>query len=84
MNHSVSFRKIYKGAGGWSRVVWGGAGVCRATHPQGGSGGMPHRKILIFRPTEITSGAFFRPFVVSNDMHEMTIFLVVIRHLTPI
>ena len=36
-----------------SRRVWGHA---------------PPGKFLIFRPSEITSGTFFKPFVVSNDM----------------
>ena len=52
-----------------SRGVWGHA---------------PPEKFLNFRPSEIASGAFFRPFVVFKWHDEMTIFLVLIRHLTPI
>ena len=49
--------------------LWWAKGLWVAAHPLGGSGGMPPLgKFLIFRPSEITSGAFFRPFVVSNDM----------------
>jgi len=39
---------------------------------------------LKFRPSEITSGAFFRPLVVLKWHGERTVFLVLIRHLTPI
>jgi len=47
----------------------GGEGTVRGSAPSRGVWGhAPPEKFLIFRPSEITSGAFFRPFVVSNDM----------------
>jgi len=68
------------------RKFWGAKGLCVAAHPVGGSGGVPPapRKLWKFRPSEIASGAFFRPFVILEAYDEMTIFLVLIRHLTPI
>jgi len=56
----------------WQHTLLGGVGAC------------PLRKFLKFRPSEIVSGAFFRPFVVLKWHNEMTIFLVLIRHVTPI
>ena len=56
----------------WQHILLGGLGAC------------PPRKFLKFRPSEIASGAFFRPFVVLKWHDEMTLFLVLIRHLTPI
>ena len=58
--------------------------MCAAIYLLGGSVGMSPRKFLNFRPSEIVSGAYFRPFVIFKCHDEMTIFLVVIRHLTPI
>jgi len=50
----------------------GGPRDCTYMHSSALCGGVwghnPLEKFLIFRPSEITSGAFFRPFVVSNDM----------------
>ena len=47
----------------------GGEGTVRGSAPTRGVWGhAPPETFLIFRPSEITSGAFFRPFVVSNDM----------------
>ena len=56
----------------WQHTLLGGLGAC------------PPRNFLKFRPSEIASGAIFRPFVVLKWHDEMTIFLVLIRHLTPI
>jgi len=49
----------------------GGAGGGGGGGGGGGSGGMP--------PSEIASGAFFKPFVSFKWHDEMTIFLVLIR-----
>ena len=46
----------------------GGKGLFVAAHSVGGLGHAPPEKFFDFRPSEITSGAFFRPFVISNDM----------------
>ena len=35
-------------------------GLRVVVHPLGGSGGMPHRKLRNFRPSEIASGAFYQ------------------------
>jgi len=62
---SVSFRKMDKGGQNNTLGRFGGAkGLCTAVLPLGGYGGMPPpRKFLNFRPSEIASGPFFRPFV---------------------
>ena len=47
----------------------GGKGTVRGSTPSREVWGHASpEKFLMFRPPEITSGAFFRPFVVSNDM----------------
>ena len=46
-------------------------------------GHAPPRKFLNFRPSEIASGAFSRPFVAFKLHDEMTMFLVLIRHYRP-
>ena len=50
-------------------MIWVGKETVHGSIPcRGAWGHAPPGKFLIFRPSEITSGAFFRPFVVSNDM----------------
>ena len=67
--YSVSFRKICKGGQKDNYLKFGGAKeLFVAVALQGGLGHAPPEQFLIFRPSEITSGAFFRPFVISNDM----------------
>ena len=44
------------------RKFGGAKGLCAAGHPVGGFGGMPPPEIFLnFKPSEIASGAFFRP-----------------------
>ena len=62
----------------------GGSGLRVTTHHVGGSGGMPPKNFYNFRCSENASDAFSGHSWLSTNMIEMTTFLMVIRHLTPI
>ena len=58
----VSSRKIVKGGGGGDVQK----GVLGTPHTRGGLGACPPRKILNFRPSEITSGTFSSRFTATG------------------